>query len=241
MKMNDLVVTIRNVIFQLEPIQRSVLDALLVASEQGASAGELRKKCGLKHAVQVNHAVGRIGALVYHSIGRHPDGITAGTFRFWTVIATGRKVASRGFVWSIRQDLVDALHVIGLGESEGRQPGEASENEPHFEGAASQILVDSYERSQSARKECLGAYGVCCVVCNFDFGNVYGDNAKGFIHVHHIKPLADIGERYEVDAIEDLRPVCPNCHAVIHMRSPPHSIDEVKGMIRSNQKIDVSM
>jgi 5-methylcytosine-specific restriction enzyme A len=70
------------------------------------------------------------------------------------------------------------------------------------------------------------------VVCDFDFGAVYGEAAAGFIHVHHTKPLAMIGEQYEVDPIEDLRPVCPNCHAVIHLVNPPRSIEEVIDMLR---------
>ena len=43
---------------------------------------------------------------------------------------------------------------------------------------------------------------------------------EGFIHVHHLKPLAQIGEQYELDPINDLRPVCPNCHAMLHRASP---------------------
>ena len=50
---------------------------------------------------------------------------------------------------------------------------------------------------------------------------------------HHLKPLHEIGEKYEVDPIEDLRPVCPNCHVIIHKKNHPYSIDEVKTMIKN--------
>ena len=30
---------------------------------------------------------------------------------------------------------------------------------------------------------------------------------EGFIHVHHIKPVSEIGETYQVDPIDDLIPV----------------------------------
>jgi len=33
------------------------------------------------------------------------------------------------------------------------------------------------------------------------------------------------------DPIRDLRPVCPNCHVVIHRREPPYSIDEVRQLL----------
>jgi 5-methylcytosine-specific restriction protein A len=40
--------------------------------------------------------------------------------------------------------------------------------------------------------------------------------------------LASIGVSYTVDPIKDLRPVCPNCHAIIHRTDPPCSVDELR-------------
>ena len=51
----------------------------------------------------------------------------------------------------------------------------------------------------------------------------------GFTHVHHLSPLSIVGADNQVDPIDDLRPVCPNCHAVLHRREPPYSLDEVAG------------
>ena len=101
-----------------------------------------------------------------------------------------------------------------------------------IEGAEYQSLVTRYERNPEARQRCIEHYGSTCVICNFDFAKAYGELAKGFIHVHHLKPLATIGENYEVNPIDDLRPVCPNCHAVIHMRKEPYTIDEVRNMLQ---------
>ena len=53
-----------------------------------------------------------------------------------------------------------------------------------------------------------------------------------YIHVHHLKPLATIGSEYEVDPIRDLRPICPNCHAMIHKREPPYTIEEMKQIVK---------
>jgi 5-methylcytosine-specific restriction endonuclease McrA len=96
------------------------------------------------------------------------------------------------------------------------------------EGAKYQVTVNAYERNPVARSRCVTHYGPTCVVCGFNFGVVYGPLAEGFIHVHHVKPLSEIGEEYEVDPIADLRPVCPNCHAVIHLGGDSRSIDQVK-------------
>ncbi|MCX7418510.1 MAG: HNH endonuclease [Planctomycetia bacterium] len=70
------------------------------------------------------------------------------------------------------------------------------------------------------------------MVCAFDFALVYGAVGEGLIHVHHLRELSEIGEEYEVDPIRDLRPVCPNCHFVIHQRRLCFSIDEVRAFLR---------
>lgn len=97
-----------------------------------------------------------------------------------------------------------------------------------IEGAVCQVVINAYERNPIARAQCIAHYGSSCVVCGFNFGAVYGPFAEGFIHVHHIKPLSDIREEYEVNPITDMRPVCPNCHAVIHIDGACRSIEEVK-------------
>lgn len=54
------------------------------------------------------------------------------------------------------------------------------------------------------------------------------------MHVHHLVPVAYIGEHYQVDPINDLRPVCPNCHAMLHTANPPLEIGQLKALLRSN-------
>ena len=103
------------------------------------------------------------------------------------------------------------------------------------EGAAEQVLVNRFERDQEARRMCIEHFGPICAACDLDFGQRYGKLASGFIHVHHKTPLSEIGEEYEVDPINDLIPVCPNCHAVIHMNDPPYSVEEVREMLRHSQ------
>ncbi len=102
-----------------------------------------------------------------------------------------------------------------------------------IEGAKKQIVVNSYERNPDARKRCLKEHGYDCKVCGFNFEEKYGDIGKNFIHVHHTKPLSEIGEEYEVDP-NDLIPICPNCHAMLHKkRNPPYTIDELKDKINT--------
>ncbi|SEF40628.1 winged helix-turn-helix domain-containing protein [Billgrantia desiderata] len=96
------------------------------------------------------------------------------------------------------------------------------------EGAKKRVTVNTYERSPEARQKCIDHHGYKCAVCRFEFFAEYGDRGRHFIHVHHIVPIASIGESYVIDPIKDLRPICPNCHAMIHRTDPPCSIEELK-------------
>jgi 5-methylcytosine-specific restriction protein A len=74
-------------------------------------------------------------------------------------------------------------------------------------------------------------YGPQCAACDMDFGITYGKEGKGLIHVHHLVPVAKIKRQYKIDPITDLRPVCPNCHAIVHRQEPPYTIAEVRRMM----------
>lgn len=99
------------------------------------------------------------------------------------------------------------------------------------EGARQAVMVNKYERNRLARLECIKAHGCSCIVCGFNFKEVYGELANGFIHVHHLVALCNIGIEHEVDPIRDLRPVCANCHAIIHLGRQHRSLDEVKALL----------
>jgi 5-methylcytosine-specific restriction enzyme A len=107
-------------------------------------------------------------------------------------------------------------------------PEEVTENGEMYEGASRRILVNAYERNSEAREICIAHYGAICYICGFDFEAVYGEIGKGYIHVHHLQQLSEIGDEYLVDPVRDLRPVCPNCHAIIHQRKSAYSIEEVR-------------
>lgn len=116
-------------------------------------------------------------------------------------------------------------------------PDEVAESLTLTEGAVSRITVNAYERSPEARRRCIERYGARCVVCGFDFGEEYGEVAEGLIHVHHLKPISQLGESYKVDPLVDLCPVCPNCHAVIHLRNGlPYTVEEVRSFLASTQE-----
>ena len=102
-----------------------------------------------------------------------------------------------------------------------------------YEGGKSSIKINKYERSPNARQKCIEYHGVSCKICGMNFEEVYGEVGKGFIHVHHIKPISEIDKEYTVDYKNDLIPVCPNCHAMLHRKINGRnlSIDELKKVI----------
>jgi 5-methylcytosine-specific restriction protein A len=110
-------------------------------------------------------------------------------------------------------------------------PEEISPTTTHVEGTVRQALVNVYERNPAARAACIAHYGNTCQVCSFNFGKTYGQLGDGFIHVHHLKEISSIAKEYEVDPIEDLRPVCPNCHAMLHTSRPALSIEALKQIV----------
>jgi 5-methylcytosine-specific restriction enzyme A len=103
-----------------------------------------------------------------------------------------------------------------------------------MEGATKTIVINAYERNPVARKKCIEYYGYNCAVCHFNFEKVYGRLGENFIHVHHLIPLHEIQAEYEVKPIDDLRPVCPNCHSMLHRRKPAYSIEELREIIKRN-------
>jgi 5-methylcytosine-specific restriction protein A len=101
------------------------------------------------------------------------------------------------------------------------------------EGRRRTVTVNTYERDPAARQECIRFFGCRCTVCGFDFRASYGDIGNRFIHVHHLVPVAQIGERYQVVPNRDMRPVCPNCHEMLHTKTPPFTIEEMRDILRS--------
>lgn len=174
----------------------------------------------------------------YHQLRRFPGAWfdrngyilfrTEEEFRGSPYLSIGKQV-------SIRKPGISAIpgYVRVTGNSsrpETSPPEEVVPDVVFSEGAVVQIRVNQYERDQKARERCIEHHGPQCSVCGFDFARSYGLTLSGFIHVHHLTPLASVGVRYRVDPVADLRPICANCHAVVHRREPPYTIEEVRAM-----------
>lgn len=156
-------------------------------------------------------------------------------FKGWDEKSNGKTL----FIWQLKPNLIQALETIFpemvvLPDFPESLPEEIPDDFYH-EGIKKKITVNQYERDRRARQACLRHWQTKCAVCGFSFPDMYGEIGEGFIHVHHITPLSEISKSYQVDPIEHLRPVCPNCHAMLHKKSPPYSIEELKEIILQNR------
>lgn len=192
--------------------KRRLTDGPLRLSEQ-ADIAQLRKR--------LTRRQGPIG----QRPNARPDGNATKRIRLrLTVPGFAPDEASR-----LEAEISSAIHRFEYRSAD--EPGPAP-GKTFPEGAVTRVTVNKYERDPSARKKCLAKYGHKCSVCELDFEDQYGDIGKDFIHVHHLKELSTVGAGYEVDPLEDLRPVCPNCHAMLHKRRPAFTPDELRLMLR---------
>ncbi|WP_425146831.1 HNH endonuclease [Deinococcus sp.] len=193
-----------------------------------------------------NHAANlHYGTLGYLIASEFPDNGDVIGAEGWYFLSSGEWRESNHALWNgkrshwtMRPALAQALEELGL---VSRLTDSPDMIEPEFgevppqryaEGASRLVTVNAYERNQAARKACIAYHGSICAVCDSDTAEFYGPIADDFIHVHHLKPLSEIGERYSVNPETDLVPVCPNCHAMLHRRTPPHEVEELRAVIQ---------
>jgi 5-methylcytosine-specific restriction protein A len=198
------------------------------------------------YASQVGQLLGIPSSSLNLEVGRYAKRIATdypvsfstredGSNQYWDFFFKGWD-EGRYFVWQLRTELAEAMTEKGLaGEKPFAEEFPSEYTTELFEGAKKSIIVNSYERNPVARQQCIKHWGTCCSVCEFDFEETYGALGTGFIHVHHLTPIAQIGKAYQIDPIKDLRPVCPNCHAMLHKQEPPLGIDELKEIIQDNR------
>jgi len=119
----------------------------------------------------------------------------------------------------------------GTSKKEIIYPDEIEDRKNYIEGAKKEVTVNAYERNPKARRQCIKHFGWVCQCCGLDFEKFYGEIGKEFIHIHHKKLISEIGQNYDVDPINDMVPLCPNCHAMIHRGDPVFTVDEMREMI----------
>ncbi len=219
---------------RVTPLRRSLLMAHYYAPSRRATAPQLAALANVNGGYPiVNAQYGGLGRAFCESASFEPDLRPSGTPRWWGVWSKGYDHPD-GFIWEMHDNVATALESLAWVDPSDSLlfPDELPPTATYVEGAAIQVTANCYERNRSARTACIDHYGVNCTVCGFNFASEFGELGDGFIHVHHLTPISEIGENYVVDPIADLRPVCPNCHAIIHRSDPMLTIDDARRLKR---------
>ena len=108
----------------------------------------------------------------------------------------------------------------------------------YVEGAPHGIILTKYERNPYVKQVCLETHGTACSVCGFDFELTYGTLGTDYIQAHHLLPISAIEKDYQADPEKDFRPVCANCHAMIHKEKIPLGIEQLQSRLQIHAEVE---
>ena len=216
-----------------------ILFFILKQPKQEAAASNIAKQLNYSHHAPLNTIIPNFSKriLTEYAFIEIPKRIKDGTERYWHIPFLGKNEGIK-FIWILRPELKNALiELFDYEIDDYYLPEEIVEKDYLiFEGQFVKISINAYERDRSARNICLKIHGYKCSVCGFDFEEKYGPIGKGKIHVHHIIPLSKIKKEYIINPKTDLRPVCPNCHLMLHSKTEPFTIAELKKIIKESKE-----
>lgn len=192
-----------------------------------------------QHGIEAKHALYRATGDWYHVLNAFPGALLdANGYLLFATQAEYDAFVDKGREQGVSQNL--ATNTLVVRDGIAGCPGyirfgasllfldEEAEVGLLTEGARLRVTVNRYERDRAARAQCIRKWGLDCCVCGFSFEDVYGDLGNGFIHVHHLETVSSRGGEYTINPEDDLRPVCANCHAMLHRKDPPLTVEELR-------------
>jgi hypothetical protein len=92
------------------------------------------------------------------------------------------------------------------------------------EGVKRKVVTKVHTRSSRLREIAIQHFfhdkAISCDVCSFNFEEFYGKYGKGYIQIHHKKPIVAYSENdIEIsikESLSNLVPLCSNCHSMVH-------------------------
>lgn len=126
------------------------------------------------------------------------------------------------------------VHSSLLPRAQIKKTNTQESNQTYFDESFKRVIAKEVTvRSRKAVVDAKNKHGVKCAVCEFEFAEKYGVHGFGFIEIHHLNPVKD-GHRKT--SVNDLRPVCSNCHRMLHKGERLLSIDELKQIIKNHRR-----
>lgn len=144
------------------------------------------------------------------------------------------------YLTRLSSSLALALNEIVGVAAQGRVGSPKTLAEEFAEGQRGRRESSFFNRNPALRTAAIARHGVVCKACGFDFERVYGELGAGFVEMHHINPLAERSDgvlgQVQMTRVEDVVPVCANCHRVIHRRRPALTVEEVRTVYEARRK-----
>jgi predicted HNH restriction endonuclease len=220
--------------------QRDLLLAHYAAPNHAARTIEIAQALGI--AVQAVHATyGHLGRRIETDLDLEmPEEAIPTQVFSWIEPADGFHDLR------LHDAVVEAIEKLGWAREARIRFREAYESEAdpeaapsrYFEGRAREAQRIERARNGRARQECVDSQGTVCTACGFDFAAFYGQRGEGFIEVHHVRPMGESGGEREIDPQKELRPVCSNCHRMLHRFGETISIEKLQELIRAQATRD---
>lgn len=116
--------------------------------------------------------------------------------------------------------LIDCFDVLAQGTAEAVTP----EDPEAIEGMVKEkrYLARHRNRHLAETRKSIDSY--TCQVCGV--GLIAG---KSIVECHHLVAVAYAGTR--VTKLDDLATLCPSCHRIAHLRSPPFTLAEIRSLL----------
>lgn len=140
----------------------------------------------------------------------------------------------RGYHWNC--EVIERIRNASKHEINWDEETVQEETAGTTEGKRTVYYTTKYERSSKNREAAIRIHGTKCMICGFDFGQKYGELGKGYIEVHHIKPLATLEQEVVINPETDLICVCANCHRMLHrFENYIVTVEELKYIVDDNK------
>ena len=166
---------------------------------------------------------------------------TTGEPSYWAIPFEGWEAGDL-FIWKLRDNLIQAISELNLFDDiVSVQEVDLTTtiiSDSALEGRKVAYYTTRYERSRVNREKAIALNGgYRCSCCGFDFEATYGELGKGFIEVHHNKPLYSLKKPMYVNPETDLDCVCSNCHKMLHRsREAIITVSQLKELLRDKDK-----
>jgi len=141
-------------------------------------------------------------------------------------------------------ELKEAFGKAYLNRNKPQEIESFDENLMIYEGTQELVNSKKYKRSKELRDRAIKYFTdkdgkIKCIGCGFDFEEVYGERGKGYIEIHHQKPVfqfdGDDMKQTINEALKNLAPLCANCHRMVHRNKDDLlSLDELNKLIVKN-------